>query len=109
MREAALNKKVKDWINTIPGAWAYKRLGSVGNKGMPDVSGHIRAVRIELEGKLPGEKPTPKQAYFIAKFQADGVIAGWYTSLEEAQQIVVTQAAWHGIHLEQVGRIWRIK
>lgn len=108
MSENRLNRKVKDWINTIPGAWAYKRRGGVGNRGMPDISGCLFSIRIEMEGKLPGNKPTRLQQYFLDLFQKQGCISGWYTSFEEAQAILIEQALSHGIRIEKYGKIWHV-
>lgn len=99
MKESTLNEKVKKWINSLPGGWAYKRLGSYGNRGMPDISGAIHGIRIEIEGKLPGNRPTPKQQHTIDTLAKADIITGWYTSLEEAQQLVIKQAAKRGIHI----------
>jgi hypothetical protein len=109
MSEANLNKKVKDWINSIPGCWAYKRRGGPGNRGMPDISGCVGPVRVEIEGKLEGNEPTAKQTYFIELFKRQGCIAGWYTSLEQAQQIVSTEAAAHGFRIVQTGKKWDLE
>ena len=90
MKETQLNKKVADWINKLPSAYAYKRLGGVANKGQPDVTGCIQGYRIELEGKMPGKKPTPLQAQRLRLWADAGAITGVYYSLEEAQKIVAS-------------------
>ena len=95
MREPKLNKKVSDWINTI--GFAYKRLGHIHNKGHPDVTGCINGIRIELEGKIPGKKPTPLQASMLRKWEAAGAITGVYHSLEEAKEIVIKGLKQYGI------------
>jgi len=88
MNEATLNKKVVAWLKTLPNTHAYKRLGGHANKGEPDVTGCSHGIRIELEGKLPGNKVTPLQAKKLRNWEAAGAITGVYHSLEEAQQIV---------------------
>ena len=97
MKETKLNKKIADWINTI--GFAYKRLGYIHNKGQPDVTGCIQGIRIELEGKLPGNKPTPLQKSMLRKWKAAGAITGVYHSLEEAQEIVIKGLKEHGISI----------
>lgn len=89
MREVDLNKKVAKWICSLPDAWAYKRLASEGNRGQPDVTGCIKGIRIELEGKMPGGKETPLQKNRLEKWRKAGAITGIYYSFEEAREIVI--------------------
>jgi len=97
MKETKLNKKVADWINTLPNGYAYKRLGYIHNKGQPDITGCIKGIRIEIEGKLPGNKPTPLQANRLKKWAAAGAITGVYDSFEKAQKIIIKGLKKHGI------------
>lgn len=110
MNEATLNKKVVDWINSLgPECWAYKRRGTAGNRGRPDVSGSICAIRVEIEGKLPGNTPTKKQAYELKKYKELGFITGWYDSFGGARELVIAQAARYGIVITREGRAWQAK
>lgn len=97
MKETYLNKKVSDWINTLPNSMAYKRLGHINNKGQPDVTGCSHGIRIEIEGKLGDNKPTPLQASKLRHWKAAGAITGVYYSLEEAKEIVIEGLKKHGI------------
>jgi len=83
-----MNKKVAQWISKY--GWAHKRIATPGRAGEPDVTGCIFGIRIELEGKLPGEKPTKLQFAKLKRWEEAGAIAGWYTSLQEAQAIVIS-------------------
>jgi len=100
MKETTLNKKVSNWINTLPNSYAYKRLGYIHNKGQPDVTGCSHGIRIELEGKTPGKKPTPLQAHTLKMWAAAGAITGVYYSLEEAQEIIINGLNIRKIHIQ---------
>lgn len=91
IKESTLNKQVIKWLNSLPACFAYKRYGHMSNKGKPDISGCINGIRIELEGKVGSNKPTPNQAHWLAKWKSAGAISGWFTSLEQAQDIVTIQ------------------
>lgn len=87
MKEVDLNKKVVDWICTFGNA--YKRASTPARAGEPDVTGCAFGIRIELEGKMPGKKPTKLQAKRLKTWKQSGAITGYYTSLEEAKKIVI--------------------
>lgn len=88
MSEAIMNKKVADWLKTVPNGFGKKRHAGPGQKGEPDVTGAIGGLRVELEGKLPGNKPTPKQAQWLDIWTATGAVTGVFYSLEEAKEII---------------------
>lgn len=90
MTESQLNKKTVDALNKLPGVFVKKRFGGVGQKGQPDITGIARGIRIEIEGKLPGKKLTPKQKYWINHWKKYGAITGVYHSEAEALYIVET-------------------
>jgi hypothetical protein len=90
MTEAKLNKNVVDALNKLPGVFVRKRFGGVGQKGQPDITGIARGIRVEIEGKLPGKKPTPKQKYWLDLWGKYGAITGVYHSESEAIHIVAT-------------------
>jgi hypothetical protein len=87
-KESTLNKKVVDWLNSLPRCCAYKRKGGPANPGQLDVTGCLRGIRIEIEGKIEPNKPTRLQKHYIKKWAEAGAITGWYTSLEGAQDLV---------------------
>ncbi len=101
MKETALNKKVSEWINTLPNSYAYKRLGYIHNKGQPDVTGCVRGIRIEIEGKLGSRKPSDLQSKRLRDWKAAGAITGIYYSFEEAQLIVIQGLKKHGINMDK--------
>lgn len=57
----------------------------VGTPGALDIRGLLHGgVLFEIEVKRPGAKPDPRQAERIAALKANGAIAGYATSAEEA-------------------------
>ena len=99
MKEVDMNKQVAYWINGF--GRAYKRIATPGRVGEPDVSGCAFGIRIELEGKLPGNKPTPMQFKKLEWWKQAGAISGWYTSLKEAQQIVINGLLQHAEGIDE--------
>ena len=91
MKESTLNKSVVKWLNSLNGCHAYKRYGGPHNRGMPDITGCLHGIRLELEGKIGSNKPTKTQAYHLAKWKAAGAISNFFTSLDQAKEIVTTQ------------------
>jgi hypothetical protein len=86
--EASLNKKVIKWINSLPQGYAHKQKAGPANPGALDVSGSIEGIRIELEGKIGDNKPTPLQRQKISEWRKLLVITGCYWNLEEAKKLV---------------------
>ena len=90
--EATLNKNVVTALNKLPGVFVKKRWAGPGQKGQVDITGIAciegLGVRIELEGKLPGEKPTRLQLYWLKKWEQYGAITGVYHTVEQAVAIV---------------------
>lgn len=61
----------------------------VGSKGKLDLTVYLKSGRYaEIEVKRPGEKPKPHQQDRIDSIRAAGGIAGYATSIEEAQAIL---------------------
>lgn len=100
MNERRLNVKVVKWLNTLPNTYAYKRLGGPANKGEPDITGCSHSVRIELEGKVPGGKPTKLQLKKLERWKKAGAITGIFYSIEEAKEIVLRGLNEHKINIE---------
>jgi hypothetical protein len=58
---------------------------SVGHiAGDADVAGSIGGVHVEIEVKVPGEKPTKLQHYRLSNWAATGAACCWVTSKDEA-------------------------
>jgi hypothetical protein len=99
IKEGPLNKKVVQWLNSLNQCCAYKRKGGPANPGQLDVTGCLKGIRIEIEGKVGNNRPTRLQQHYINKWAAAGAITGWYNSLEGAKELVRTGAAHHRIKI----------
>ena len=87
------------YLNKVEGIWAWRRsvgaarVGgrwvSYGQPGMSDIEGIIFlpgldiGVHLEVETKQRGNKPTPKQAAWLAAIGYHGGVALWCTSKTE--------------------------
>jgi len=103
-KESTLNKNFVKWLNKIPGCLAMKRYGGPGQRGKPDVTGCILldrniGVRIEMEGKVGDNKPTPIQKTWLRKWKQVGAITGVFWSLDEAKEIFIKEARDKGIEI----------
>jgi hypothetical protein len=90
--EATLNKNAVAALNKLPGVFVKKRWGGPGQKGQVDITGIVVVrgfgVRIELEGKLPGERPTKIQQHWLDKWWQYHALTGVYHSVDQAVAIV---------------------
>ena len=62
--------------------------GSVFSAVKLDLRGSVMGFAVEIEVKMPGEKPSPRQAQRIRFLKKMGVITGCCESVEEAVSIV---------------------
>jgi len=92
-------------INNLPGHMASKRLsnGATSSKGYPDITGVIElqiqpkgrpeslqlGVRLEIEVKQPGKKPTKIQYARLRSFRRLNCIAFWTDSKIDAMNKLV--------------------
>ncbi len=69
--EKNISKSIIKAINDMPGCFARKRYsnGSSGTTGWPDITGAILGIRLEIEAKQPGKKPSKLQFSKIRKFE----------------------------------------
>ena len=98
-KEGPLNTRVVKWLNSLPQCVAYKRKGGPANPGQLDVTGCLKGIRIEIEGKVGINKPTKLQRHYIHKWASAGAITGWYNSFDGAVALVRLGAAKHGIKI----------
>lgn len=89
MRETDLVRKIRDWLVSA-GVVAFKYHGSAyGYKGHSDVYGVLPGGRaFFLEVKMPGKRPEPHQAAFLALVKAPGAVTGWCDSLDGAKAVI---------------------
>ena len=102
-KEADLNKKVVEYLNTIPGCFARKRLAMAGMQGQVDVTGCLNGIRIELEGKVGNNTPSKKQEEELDRWKKVGAITGVYWSVEDVKKILERHGNWHPPSLKRNG------
>ena len=74
----------------IPVSGGFIRLG---NKGKLDIAFRLKDGRYgEIEVKAPGKKPMPHQQERIDYLLSTGAVAGWATSVQEAEAIITNGA-----------------
>ncbi len=89
--EKTLTNKIINKLNKNKAIWVRKRYnsGMTGTKGWPDITGTIClnniGVRIEIEVKQPGKKPTKIQYARLRRFRKLGCIAFWTDDFKKAQ------------------------
>lgn len=86
--ESRLVNKILEKLNDLPNCKAEKNHGTQFGKPKLDISGALNGKAFHVEVKMPGNKPTARQARVIKDWQAVGVPAGWATSVEEAMHII---------------------
>ena len=86
--ESRLQAKIVKALNALPGVYVQKVHGSVYGKPSVDLSGVINGRRIEIEVKMPGKVPTPRQLNTLRLWDKHGAITGWVTSVNEAKEII---------------------
>ncbi len=88
-KESALVRRVVAEFNSWPATRAVKIHGSMfGRVGDPDIWGCTHGRMFVLEGKLPGKRPRTIQRIELKRWEKAGAIVGWFTTLEEAIEIV---------------------
>lgn len=61
----------------------------VGKKSMPDIIGQLKTGQLlGVEVKRPGNKPEEGQHEFISMIIANGGVAGWARSVDEALEVL---------------------
>lgn len=99
-------KGVIDFVNCVPGFRIWRQnvgardyLGSdgrkhlvfFGKKGMADVSGIGRGLRVEIEVKREGEEPDEWQQEWLNFIRKYGGIAFWCDSIERCRRELVEE------------------
>ncbi len=100
MLEKSITNQVIKQLNKYSNVWVRKRhtTGMSGTIGWPDITGTVTiyrndfefGIRIEIEMKKPGKKPTQNQYSRLRRFRKMGAIAFWADNYEQA----VTQFAY---------------
>ena len=110
MLEKPITNSIIAQLNKNPDIWVRKRYtsGMSGTIGWPDVTGIICleinnlkfGVRIEIEVKKPGKKPTTVQYSRLRRFRKLGAITFWTDSLEDC---MMKFDLWQKITLGKLG------
>lgn len=87
--ETKLQEKIVRELNKIPGVYLQKVHGTPFGKPTVDLTGCINGRRVEIEVKMPGKKPTPRQFNTLRTWAKVGAITGWVTSVEEAESLII--------------------
>jgi len=93
--EKTLTNRIVKKLNSDPRIWVRKRYtsGMTGTKGWPDITGIVKlslnrlevGIRIEIEIKQTGKKPTQIQYNRLRKFRKLGCIAFWTDDFDSCQ------------------------
>jgi len=86
--EAKIVNKIIKKVNELPMCKVEKNHGSQWGKPKLDLTGSVHGMMFQLEVKVPGKKPTPRQMSTIRSWQAVGVHAGWTDSVEDGLNFV---------------------
>lgn len=95
-KESDIQKACIDWLNTIPGVKVWrqntgaqvseykgkKRFMRFGQKGQADITGIALGVRVEIEVKRPGQKPSDDQRDWLRIIGMHFGISFWTDSIE---------------------------
>jgi hypothetical protein len=100
-KEVKLNKKVAQALCKLPNTYAEKRQAGPGRKGQLDITGCSHGYRIELEGKVGTNVPTPLQTMWLVRWTKVGAITGVYYSVEEALSLVMGGLRMKGVDISE--------
>lgn len=82
-----------------------KRFVRFGVPGQADISGVLpgSGVRIEIETKRPGNKPTPLQLAYLRGINASGGVACWTSDPSHLDRIIVAVLAGARVEIDEDG------
>jgi len=89
MLEKDITAKIIKFLNGLPFTHAHKVHGGPYGGGEPDIDATMYGRTLKIEVKLPGGKPTERQAAILSKWEKAGAHVGCATSVDEAVAIVV--------------------
>ena len=86
--EKDLQKKIRDYLNTIPQTFAFKVEQRPGMAhGCADILFSYQGKFGAIECKMPGKKPTPLQERFLSKVREAGGIAIVAYSVKDVEDV----------------------
>jgi hypothetical protein len=84
--EKAIQSKILKWLNAQPKTIAFKNFANAYNAhGLPDITGAIAGLRLEIEVKTPTGRLSKKQAYILERYNKFNILAFVARDLEEVQ------------------------
>lgn len=86
--EGKIVKALLAHIKSLGRAHAVKVHGGRYSSGQPDVLACIDGRMVQVEAKVPGNKPTPRQMVNLRAWEASGALAGWVTSVEGLEDLL---------------------
>lgn len=86
--EARLQKKIVDFLNSLPKTKAEKNHGSAYGKPKLDISGACFGRMFQMEVKTSTGKPTKRQLQLIQDWLAVDVVAGIVRSKDDAYKLI---------------------
>ena len=90
MLEQAIQRKILDYLSTLPDCWAFKCITS-NRSGTPDIIACIGGRFVALEVKTIKGQPSPIQVVQMQRIRDAGGIAEVVRSVEDVLHLVTTQ------------------
>ena len=89
MREATIQRRILDYLNSLPGCRAVNNHGNgYQGAGRPDIFACYRGRFLVLEVKNEKGQPTKLQLHELAKWQAAGAVAGIVRSVDDVRKLI---------------------
>ena len=86
--ESSIVARILKWLNSQPGAYAFKVHGGRWGGGQPDIVGSFKGRALALEIKRPGYEATALQLATLKKWEQAGAVAVVAYSLEGVKEIL---------------------
>lgn len=95
MIESELQKKVLNYLNSLPDCIAENVSGNGRQSGRADINGCYlgRCFKIELKSPDTGYKPSKKQLLYLSRWKRAGAVTGVCYSLEDVKNLLGVENA----------------
>lgn len=89
VKESSIQKSILDYLNSLPRCRARNNHGSAfSGAGEPDITACYYGRHIEIEVKLPGERPTKLQEHTLAKWAEAGAVTLVAISVDDVKELI---------------------